>query len=65
MQLTESESIRMYCQNCGNKVVGYRSGDQTVRVVCNRCGARYVSKKMNKRTIETRMTAPPKRELIF
>jgi len=65
MKFTELEPVIMCCQNCGHKVIGYKSRDQTARFSCERCGTVWVSKLMDKRTIDTRMTAPPGQTAIF
>ncbi|MCL2798513.1 MAG: hypothetical protein FWD58_10800 [Firmicutes bacterium] len=64
MKFDNYEPVQMFCQNCGHKCLGYRSRDQTVRVECGRCGVKWVSKLKDKRTVDTRMTAPPGQTLL-
>lgn len=64
--MTYQEPVQMYCHNCGHKVLGYRSRDGgTARFNCERCGVVWVSKKMDKRTIDTRSTAPDGQEVLI
>ena len=59
------DPIIVYCQACGNKIIGYKSRDQTVRTVCTRCGAKAASKKVDFRTVETRLTVPYWEQALF
>ena len=61
----ELRPLQMYCQNCGNKVMGYRSRDRTAHISCGRCGVKFASKKIDGRTIDTRMIAPSGQVLLF
>ena len=58
MEFYGSDIVKMYCQNCGSKVFGYRSRDRTARIVCERCGVKMVSKKKSEKIIDTRLIAP-------
>ena len=59
MEFYGIDPVEMYCMNCNRIVTGYKSRDQTLRVTCGQCGVKYVSRKINKRTIDMRITAPP------
>jgi len=65
MESYNSGSVNMYCQNCGHKVTGCRSCDRMARFNCDRCGSIWTSRKKDKRTIDTRMTAPPNQAAYF
>jgi len=54
----EYTPVRGYCQNCGHKMIGYRSRDGTVRMRCGRCGTVAVSKRKNAHITDTRLYAP-------
>lgn len=41
MQLT---SVKLFCPNCGSKVVGYKSDDGAVRITCKKCRVAIFSK---------------------
>jgi ribosomal protein S27E len=65
MSFSELKLVRMYCPNCGHKCAGYKSREQTARIRCERCGATMSSKKIDGRTVDTRMVVPPKQGLFF
>ena len=50
--------VRIYCANCGAKVMGYKSADGALRVDCPRCMAKIFSKQKSRREIDIKMTAP-------
>jgi hypothetical protein len=64
MKTENYQAVQTYCGNCGYKCIGYRSRDRTTRFICDRCGACMVSKLIDKRTVDTRMTAPPGQEAM-
>jgi len=65
MKYYGTDPIPMCCHNCGHKCIGYKSRDQTVHFSCDRCGMVWVSRKKDKRTIDTRSTAPLGQEVMF
>jgi hypothetical protein len=52
------DPVRLYCPNCGHKVIGYRARDETVRICCERCRIVIFSKRKDRATLNLRLTAP-------
>ena len=60
------EPCRMYCGNCGHKILGYRKGNSnSARFDCLRCGALSISVKKTKRLIYIELYAPPNEVLMI
>ena len=64
MSYEDVTPVRMYCNNCARKCIGYLARDQTARFECGCCGTVLVSKKKTKRIIDVRLTAPPNQTLL-
>lgn len=50
--------IQRYCPNCGQKVIGFKNGNNTVKMQCQRCGIVMVSSRKSRRTETIDITAP-------
>ena len=48
--------VKMYCPNCGTKVMGFKSSDGAVKIICSRCAAKIFSKQKSKREIGIKLT---------
>lgn len=48
--------IRLYCPNCGKKVIGYKGVDGAVRIRCSNCFVAIFSKQKNKQEIDIKVT---------
>lgn len=50
--------VRMYCPNCGHKIMGYKGDDGAVRIDCPRCRVKVFSKQKTPRKINLELTLP-------
>lgn len=55
MESTQFNPVKMYCPNCGNKVIGYKSGDGAVRITCRKCRVVIYSKPKNPKELAIRV----------
>lgn len=58
------KTVRRYCRNCGEVVIGYRDTKGKVTAVCSHCGATVISWQLNRRCERCNTYAPPGTELI-
>ena len=47
--------VRMYCPNCGKKILGYKGQDGAVRTQCSKCLVVIFSKQKNKQEIDIKV----------
>lgn len=50
--------IRLYCPNCGHKVMGYTTSDGAVKILCDRCHTVIFSRKMKPKEVTLKIVAP-------
>ncbi len=50
-----SSPIKMFCANCGTKIVGYKGIDGALRIDCPRCFIKIFSKQKTAREIDIKL----------
>lgn len=55
MESTQLTPVKLFCPNCGNKVIGYKSDDGAVRITCSKCRVVIYSKPKNPKELAIRV----------
>jgi DNA-directed RNA polymerase subunit RPC12/RpoP len=55
MDFSSTSPVRLFCANCGAKIIGYKSSDGALRIDCPRCFIKIFSKQKTPREIDIKL----------
>lgn len=55
MKNIETITVRIFCPNCGSKILGEKSDDGSMKIQCHTCKAVIFSKRRDKKEINVRV----------